>query len=63
MLKALAVATSAGLTFLSCIGGFVWLGYYLDTWFDTAPLCMAFLGLIGAITGFYMMYKQMKQVK
>ena len=30
MVKALAMATSAGLTFLFCIGGFIWIGYKLD---------------------------------
>ncbi|WP_251424888.1 AtpZ/AtpI family protein [Veillonella agrestimuris] len=63
LLKSLAVATSAGTTFLACIGGFVWIGYQIDTWLDTTPMCMALLGLIGAVTGFYMMYKQLKQVK
>lgn len=60
MVKALAMATSAGLTLLSCIAGFVWIGYELDIWFASAPLCMIILGLIGAITGMYMMYKQVK---
>lgn len=58
MVKALAMATSAGLTLLFCIGGFIWIGYKLDTWMDTMPLCMVILGLIGAVTGFYMLYKQ-----
>ena len=52
MVKALAMATSAGLTLLFCIGGFIWIGYKLDTWMDTMPLCMVILGLIGALTGF-----------
>ena len=64
MVKALAMATSAGLTLLFCIGGFIWIGYELDTWMDTMPLCMVILGLIGALTGFYnfmdMLYKQVK---
>lgn len=60
MVKALAMATSAGLTLLFCIGGFIWIGYQLDRLMDTAPLCMAILGLIGAVTGFYMLYKQVK---
>ena len=60
LVKALAMATSAGVTLVSCIGGFIWLGYKLDTWFQTEPLCMVIFGLIGAITGFYMLYKQVK---
>ena len=36
------------------------IGYKLDTWMDTMPLCMVILGLIGALTGFYMLYKQVK---
>ena len=60
MVKALAMATSAGLTLLFCIAGFIWIGYKLDTWMDTMPLCMVILGLIGAVTGFYMLYKQVK---
>ncbi|MDU6269239.1 MAG: AtpZ/AtpI family protein, partial [Veillonella sp.] len=32
LVKALAMATSAGVTLVSCIGGFIWLGYKLDTW-------------------------------
>ncbi|MDR4078553.1 MAG: AtpZ/AtpI family protein, partial [Veillonella sp.] len=31
------MATSAGLTLLFCIGGFIWIGYKLDTWMDTMP--------------------------
>ena len=60
MVKALAMATSAGLTLLFCIGGFIWIGYQLDRLMDTAPLCMIILGLIGAVTGFYMLYKQIR---
>ena len=60
LVKALAMATSAGVTLVSCIGGFIWLGYKLDGWLQTEPLCMIILGLIGAITGFYMLYKQVK---
>nr|WP_295208875.1 AtpZ/AtpI family protein [Veillonella sp.] len=54
------MATSAGLTLVFCIGGFIWIGYILDGWFRTQPLCMVIFGLIGAITGFYMLYKQVK---
>ena len=50
LVKALAMATSAGLTLVFCIGGFIWIGY----------TCMIVFGLIGAITGFYMLYKQVK---
>jgi len=39
LVKALAMATSAGVTLVSCIGGFIWLGYKLDTWLQTEPLC------------------------
>ena len=60
LVKALAMATSAGLTLGFCIGGFIWIGYTLDGWFRTEPLCMIIFGLIGAITGFYMLYKQVK---
>ena len=60
MVKALAMATSAGLTLLFCIGGFIWIGYQLDRLMDTTPLCMVILGLTGAVTGFYMLYKQVK---
>lgn len=60
MVKALAMAASAGLTLLFCIGGFIWIGYQLDRLMDTSPLCMVILGLIGAVTGFYMLYKQVK---
>lgn len=60
LVKALAMATSAGLTLVFCIGGFIWIGYTLDGWFRTEPLCMIIFGLIGAITGFYMLYKQVK---
>lgn len=60
LVKALAMATSAGVTLVSCIGGFIWLGYKLDGWLQTEPLYMVILGLIGAITGFYMLYKQVK---
>ena len=60
LVKALAMATSAGLTLVFCIGGFIWIGYTLDGWFRTEPLCMVIFGLIGAITGFYMLYKQVK---
>ena len=60
MVKALAMATSAGLTLLFCIGGFIWIGYKLDIWMDTMPLCMVIFGLIGAVTGFYTLYKQVK---
>ncbi|MBS5353480.1 MULTISPECIES: AtpZ/AtpI family protein [unclassified Veillonella] len=60
LVKALAMATSAGLTLAFCIGGFIWIGYTLDSWFRTEPLCMIVFGLIGAITGFYMLYKQVK---
>lgn len=56
--KAMAMATSAGMTLAACIGGFVWIGYKLDGWLETSPLCMIILGLIGAVTGFYMLYKQ-----
>jgi len=27
---------------------------------DTMPLCMVILGLVGAVTGFYMLYKQIQ---
>ena len=60
LVKALAMATSAGLTLVACIGGFIWIGYKLDSWLHTEPLCMLICGLIGAITGFYMLYKQVK---
>ena len=60
LVKALAMATSAGLTLVFCIGGFIWIGYTLDSWFRTEPLCMIVFGLSGAITGFYMLYKQVK---
>ena len=60
LVKALAMATSAGVTLVSCIGGFIWLGYKLDGWLQSEPLYMVILGLIGAITGFYMLYKQVK---
>ena len=52
LVKALAMATSAGLTLAFCIGGFIWI--------RTEPLCMIVFGLIGAVTGFYMLYKQVK---
>lgn len=58
MMKALATATGAGMTLLCSIGGFVWIGYELDTYLETTPLCMAILGLVGAAMGMYMMYKQ-----
>ena len=58
LVKALAMATSAGLTLVFCIGGFILSGYTLDGWLET--LCMLIFGLIGAITGFYMLYKQVK---
>ena len=32
----------------------------IHPWMDTMPLCMVILGLIGALTGFYMLYKQVK---
>nr|WP_303939222.1 AtpZ/AtpI family protein [Veillonella infantium] len=54
------MATSAGLTLVFCIGGFIWIGYTLDGWLQTEPLCMVIFGLLGAITGFYMLYKQVK---
>ena len=60
LVKALAMATSAGLTLVFCIGGFIWIGYILDGWLQTEPLCMVIFGLIGAIAGFYMLYKQVK---
>ena len=60
LVKALAMATSAGLTLVFYIGGFIGIGYILDGWFRTEPLCMVIFGLIGAITGFYMLYKQVK---
>ena len=60
LVKALAMATSAGLTLVFCIGGFILIGYTLDGWLETKPLCMLIFGLIGAITGFYMLYKQVK---
>ena len=60
LVKAFAMATSAGVTLVSCIGGFIWLGHKLDGWLQTEPLCMVIFGLIGAITGFYMLYKQVK---
>ena len=60
LVKALAMATSAGVPLVSCIGGSIWLGYKLDTWLQMEPLCMVIFGLIGAITGFYMLYKQVK---
>ena len=40
LVKALAMATSAGLTLVFCIGGFIGIGYILDGWFRTEPLCM-----------------------
>ena len=60
LVKALAMATSAGLTLVFCIAGFIGIGYILDGWFRNEPLCMVIFGLIGAITGFYMLYKQVK---
>lgn len=60
LVKALAMATSAGFTLVFCIGGFIGIGYTLDSWFRTKPLFMVIFGLIGAITGFYMLYKQVK---
>ena len=57
LVKAFAMATSAGVTLVSCIGGFIWLGHKLDGWLQTEPLCMVIFGLI---TGFYMLYKQVK---
>lgn len=60
LVKALAMATSAGLTLVFCIGGFIWIGYKLDGLLQTEPLCMIIFGLIGAVTGFYMLYKQVK---
>lgn len=60
LVKALAMATSAGFTLVFCIGGFIGIGYTLDSWFRTEPLFMVIFGLIGAITGFYMLYKQVK---
>lgn len=60
MMKALATAAGAGITMLSCIGGFVWIGYEIDRYFHSEPTCMFILGIIGATTGMYMMYKQVK---
>ena len=44
LVKALAMATSAGLTLVFCIGGFIWIGYTLDGWFRTEPLCCSRAG-------------------
>ena len=60
LVKALAMATSAGLTLVFCICGLFWFGYTLDGWFRTEQLCMIVFGIIVAITGFYMLYKQVK---
>ena len=44
LVKAFAMATSAGVTLVSCIGGFIWLGHKLDGWLQTEPLCMVIFG-------------------
>ncbi|WP_038152574.1 AtpZ/AtpI family protein [Veillonella montpellierensis] len=60
-LKAIAVATSAGFTILSSIGGFLWLGWWCDTEFNTAPVGMLIGGLVGGFGGLYLMYRQLNQ--
>ena len=58
MLKAVAVASSAGISLLCSIGGCLWLGYEFDSTFGTSPGGIIMGGIIGGFGGLYMLYKQ-----
>ena len=58
MLKAVAVASSAGFSLLCSIGGCLWLGYEFDSIFGTSPGGIIMGGIIGGFGGLYMLYKQ-----
>ena len=58
MLKAVAVASSAGISLLCSIGGCLWLVYEFDSIFGTSPGGIIMGDSIGGFGGLYMLYKQ-----
>lgn len=59
LLKSIGVASSAGFTLLTCIGGCIWLGSFFDQHWGTYPWGMLLGGLFGGFGGLYSMYKQL----
>ncbi|GBF50567.1 hypothetical protein LPTSP4_20930 [Leptospira ryugenii] len=51
----------AGFEFVSSIALFVWIGYWLDGYFSTEPLCLLVGFFLGFISAFYLLIKKAKE--
>lgn len=58
LLDIVVIATSLGITLFVCICIGVFLGYYVDQWLGTTPWALIGFSLLGAITGFWSLYKK-----
>lgn len=58
-LHAVAVASGAGFSLLSCIAVGVWLGLKCDEYLGTSPFGLIFFSLLGAVSGLYSVVRQM----
>mgnify|MGYP003617873597 CR=1 FL=1 len=58
LLRAVGVASSAGITLFVCIGGCIYLGYLFDEYVGGSPWGLLVGGIIGGFGGLYTLYKQ-----
>lgn len=55
---AISAASGTGFTLLGCIGLGIFLGHLVEIWLDVGPWGMAVGGIIGALAGFYSIFRQ-----
>lgn len=58
MRKIILRAGYTGATVAASIGGFCYIGYYVDQWLHTEPWCLIIGGVIGGFGGIYLLYKE-----
>lgn len=57
-----AYALSMGLELISGVIVGLTIGYYLDKWFNTKPICLIIFIILGTIAGFLNLYRKIKQL-
>lgn len=61
MKNAILKALGLGFVITLSVGGFSWLGYYVDTKLQTQPIFIVVGSLFGVINAFYYLWKWTKE--
>ncbi len=61
MKNAILKALGLGFVIALSVGGFSWLGYYVDTKLQTQPIFIVVGSLFGVINAFYYLWKWTKE--